>query len=86
MKTVKKVSVNALRRFILKEGGKAGFGPMKDVEDVKADQEVDADGFADTLEKDIDHLKVLKIQENKLRRKLGRVQAAKRRMIKKLEG
>lgn len=86
MKKVKKVSANALREFILKEGAKAGFGKMKDVESVKPEKEVDADEFADTLEKDVDHLKALKIEESKLQRKLNKIQAAKARVLKKIAG
>jgi hypothetical protein len=42
--------------------------------------EVDADGYAETLEKDIDHMKALKIQEARLAAKLKRIQEAKRRI------
>ena len=51
-------------------------------------EEVDADDQANTLEKDIDHLKVLKIKERRLRRKLNQIQEAKvrarRRIMKRL--
>ncbi len=43
-------------------------------------EEVDADDQANTLEKDIDHLKVLKVQEAKLRRKLRKVHEARKRL------
>ena len=39
--------------------------------------EVDADGFADTLAKDVDYMKALKIQEARLTEKLRRIQEAK---------
>lgn len=42
--------------------------------------EVDADGYADTLAQDIDHMKALKIQEAQLAAKLRRIQEAKRRV------
>ena len=42
--------------------------------------EVDADDFADTLEKQIDYMKALKIHEARLTAKLKRIQEAKRRM------
>lgn len=45
-------------------------------EDVMA-IEVDADGFADTLAKDVDYMKALKIQEARLSEKLRRIQEAK---------
>jgi hypothetical protein len=51
-------------------------------------EELDADEQADALEKDIDYIKVLKIEERKLRRKLRRVNEVKkklrRRVLKKL--
>ena len=60
---------------------------QEDVTKVDA-EEVDADEQADALEKDIDYIKVLKIEERKLRRKLRRVNEVKkklrRRVLKKL--
>lgn len=60
---------------------------IEDPEKVTAD-EVEADGLADTLEKDIDHLKVLKVHERRLRRKLRKVQEARKivrtRLFKRL--
>jgi len=53
------------------------------VEKVKA-VEVDAGEEADSLEKDIDHIAVLKIQESILKRKYARVKAAKKRLVKKI--
>jgi len=53
------------------------------IEKVKA-VEVDADDQADSLEKDIDHIAVLKIQESILKRKYARVKAAKKRLVKKI--
>lgn len=46
-------------------------------EDVAADEH-DADDFANTLEKDIDHLKALKIKEARIKRKLQRIQARRK--------
>ena len=53
------------------------------IEKVKA-VEVDAGDEADSLEKDIDHIAVLKIQESILKRKYARVKAAKKRLVKKI--
>jgi|TARA_R110002060_G_scaffold56140_10_gene66522 hypothetical protein len=53
------------------------------VEKVKA-VEVDAGEEADSLEKDIDHIAVLKIQESILKRKYAKVKAAKKRLVKKI--
>ncbi len=57
---------------------------VEDLEKVSA-EEVDADEQADTLEKDIDHLKVLKIQEAKLRRKLREVSVRRRNTQKRIK-
>ena len=57
---------------------------IEDPEKVSAD-EVDADKQADTLAKDIDHLKVLKVQEAKLRRKLREVSNRRRNVSKRIK-
>ena len=57
---------------------------VEDPEKVSAD-EVDADKQADTLAKDIDHLKVLKVQEAKLRNKLREVSNRRRTAQKRIK-
>ena len=42
--------------------------------------EVDADGYADTLAQEIDHMKALKIHEQRLTAKLREIQEAKKRV------
>jgi hypothetical protein len=54
-----------------------------DAEKVDA-EEVEAKDLASALEKDLDHLKVLKIQETKVRRKLKRIIESKKVLLKKL--
>ena len=48
-------------------------------------EEVDAGDEADTLEKDIDHLKVLKVAESKLRKTLREVTNKRRRLSKRIK-
>jgi hypothetical protein len=55
----------------------------EDSEKVKAD-EVEADELADALEQDIDFMAALKIQESVLKKKYAKVQAAKKRLMKKI--
>ena len=55
----------------------------EDSEKVKAD-ELDADEQADALEKDIDFIAALKIQESILKKKYAKVQAAKKRLVKRI--
>ncbi len=83
---VRKLTPSLLRRMVLEEKKRmmretsdpvaAG---VEDPEKVSA-EETDADELADTLEKDIDHMKVLKIHELKLKRKLRRIAEAKKKI------
>ena len=70
------MSAKAFRNFVIREARKlqaeAVSGKIEDVSKVKA-KEVDADGYADTLEQDIDYIKALKIKENKIRRQHARM-------------
>jgi hypothetical protein len=88
--TAKKLSPSMLRKMIvqerrkLKETSDPIAAGVEDPEKVSA-EEVDADDLADTLEKDIDHLKVLKIQEAKLRKKLREVSTRRRNVSKRIK-
>ena len=64
--TAKKMSSRALRNFVMKEAAKL-TGKLEPVEKVSA-EEVDADGYADTLEQDLDIYKAMKIKEARMRR------------------
>lgn len=55
--------------------------PVKAAEET---EEVEAEDMANVLAKDIDHLKVLKIQEAKLRSKLAKVEKAKHLLRKRV--
>jgi hypothetical protein len=79
---IKKLTPSLLRKIVLEERRRimetsdpvaAG---IEDPEKVSA-EEVDADDQANTLEKDIDHIKALKIQEARLRNKLKKVRRAR---------
>jgi hypothetical protein len=61
----------------------SGPAEPQDIEKVSA-EEVDADEMADTLEKDIDYLKALKIHEAKLVSKLNRLRGAKTRLRRRI--
>ena len=90
MARVNKLTPRMLKRMVLQEKARLRETLEQGQEDVtKVDaEEVDADEQADALEKDIDYIKVLKIEERKLRRKLRRVNEVKkklrRRVLKKL--
>lgn len=82
--TVKKLTPALLRNIIEEEVSKS-FGDMEDVEK-KADktEETDADEFADALEKHIDYVKALKVEEGRLTKRLAKIREARQRVLKKI--
>ena len=90
MARVKKLTPRMLKRMVLQEKRRLRETLEQGKEDAtKVDaEEADADEQADTLEKDIDYIKVLKIEERKLQKKLRRVNEARkklrRRVLRKL--
>lgn len=78
-----KLTTKILKKMILDEASK--FGNMRDVEDVEA-EEVDADKLADALEKHIDYVKALKIEESRLKKRLAKIAETRTRIAKTLLG
>tara|TARA_Y100000310_G_scaffold281274_1_gene301647 strand:- start:257 stop:529 length:273 start_codon:yes stop_codon:yes gene_type:complete len=82
MANVKKLTPRMLRKMVLQEKKRY----VESLEQGKDDtakveaEEVDADELATTLEKDLDHLKVLKIKEQRLRTAIRKVNEAKKRV------
>ena len=82
-----KLTPARLRRIVLEEKRKmmetVGEDPVADgidsPEDVDA-AENDADDLANTLVKDLDHIKALKIQERRLMRRIRRLREVKRKI------
>ena len=75
-----------LRKLVLQEKKKIQEALEKgeeSVEDVHA-EEVEPGDEADTLEKDINWMAALKIQESILKKKYAKVQKAKKRLVKKI--
>jgi len=93
-KGIKKLTPNMLRKMVLEEKSKlrrrrlSESDPMAagldDTEKVDA-EEVEADDLAGTLEKDLDHLKALKVQERRTRNKLRKIAEARRKVSKKVK-
>jgi len=87
----KKLTPALLRKLVLQEKRRIRetleSGTLGDVDKVKAD-EVEADEYANSLEKDIDWMKALKIHERRLKIKLKKIQEnrakLRRRITKKL--
>lgn len=83
-KRVRRITPDFLKRVIKEEARKLRLetsdpiaAGVKEAEKVTAD-EVDADEYAASLEKDIDHIKALKIHERRLIRKIKKIREAKR--------
>ena len=88
MARIKRLTPKMLRNMVLQEKKRVRetleLG-QEEVEKAAAKTpEVDADDQANTLEKDVDFLKVLKIQERKCAVKLRRIQEAKVQLKKRI--
>lgn len=82
--TVKKLTPGLLRKIIEEEVAK-GFGDMEDVEKkAKETDETDADELADSLEKHIDYVKALKIEEGRLVKRIQKLRETRQRVLKKI--
>jgi hypothetical protein len=87
-KRVRKITPSFLKKIIVDEARKLRResiegGDLEPIEKVEA-EEVDASEFADSLVKDIDHIKVLKIQERRLIRKIKQIREAKNRLVRRI--
>ena len=85
-KRIRKLTPSLLRKMVMQERKRIMRETSDPVssgivhpEKVSPD-EVDADKLADTLEKDIDHMKALKIHEKRLKKKLVRIAEAKKKI------
>lgn len=81
-----KLTPSLLRKIVLEEKRKIyeTLEQGKEESEKVAAEETDADELADSLEKDIDFMAALKIQESMLKKKYKKVQVAKRRLYKKI--
>lgn len=78
-----KLTPRLLKKIIEEEAAK--FGDMVDTEDAADDAaETDADEYADSLEKHIDYVKALKIEEARLTKRLAVIRETKIRLAKKI--
>lgn len=80
---VKSMSIEELRRFVIDEAKKmGGFGDVRDIEDVPDPDEVDADAYAGSLEKQVNFLKALKVERRRLRKRLIELNERERRLTR----
>jgi hypothetical protein len=82
-----KIRYSQLRKIVVEEMKNLGILPLteeelKSVETVKA-KEIDPGDEADTLEKEVDHVKALKIKEAKLLKALGETRSQIRKTAAK---
>ena len=77
---IRKLTPAVLRKIVMQE---SLSGELEPIEKVDA-EEVDAGELAGSLEKDIDHAKVLKLEETRLRNRLRRVQSARKKIAKRI--
>ena len=87
---VRKLTAESLKKMIQEEAMKLQFetsdpfaAGLEKPEKIKA-EETDADDLADSLEKDIDYIKALKIHEARLTSKLRKIREAKNRLSKRI--
>ena len=82
-----KLTPALLRKLVMEEKKKIQESLEQGEESVeKVDAvEVEAGEYADSLEKDIDHIAALKIQESILKRKYAKVQEAKKRLVHRVK-
>ena len=81
-----KLTPSLLKKIVLEEKKKIMETleqGKEESEAVKAD-ETEADEMADTLEQDIDFMAALKIKEATLKKQFAKVQAAKKRVLKRI--
>lgn len=82
-KKTTQLTPSLLRKIIEEEVAK--FGDMEDVEKKAGEtDEVEPDELADTLEKHIDMVKALKIEEGRLTKRLLKIREAKQNAFKKI--
>ena len=81
-----KLTPSLLRKIVLEEKRKIMETleqGKEESEDVKA-EETEAEDLADALEQDIDFMAALKIKEATLKKQYAKVQAAKQRVLKRI--
>lgn len=77
-----KLSSKVLRRIIAEEAAKFKRETPEDA--AKDTEEVDADEYADSLEKHVDMMKALKIEEGRLVRRLKKIREEKKSIAIKI--
>jgi hypothetical protein len=87
-KRVRKITPSFLKKVIMDEARKlqretVSPGELTPIEKVNV-EEVDADEYATALEKDLDHIKALKITERKLIQKIRQIREVKLKLRRRI--
>lgn len=80
---VKKLTSALLKRIVREEASKFG-NEEETIERAKDTVETDADEYADALEKHLDYVKALKIEENRIIKRLSKIRETRQRVLKKI--
>ena len=76
----KSISMSELRKLVMEETSKL-TGELEDIEEVEP-EEIDADGYADTLASDIDMYKAMQLESKRLRRQYRKLVREARKVRK----
>ena len=83
-----KLTPNILRKMIQEERRRSRLAETLEQgkeDSTKVDaEEVEAEDYANSLEKDLDHLKALKISESKVKETLKKIMGKKKSLLRKL--
>jgi hypothetical protein len=79
-----KLTSRLLKKIIMEEVNKFGSEEVEDHADDAEEVEADEFGSDKSLEKKIDYVKALKIEENRLRRRLSKIVETRRRVIRSI--
>ena len=79
-----KLTSELLKKIIMEEVNKFGSEAVEDHADSAEEVDADEHGTDKTLEKKIDYVKALKIEENRLRRRLEKVVETRRRVLRSI--
>jgi len=87
-KRVRKITPDFLKKVIKEEARKlrqeaVSGGELEPIEKVDA-EEVEASEFADSIAKDLDHIKALKITERRLIKKIKKIREAKELLTRRI--
>jgi len=79
-----KLTSDMLKKIIKEEAAKLKSEPVKDTDVASKADETDADEYADSVEKHVDFVKALKLEETRITKRLKKIKEQKARAMQKL--